>query len=106
MKLNPVKYKWKADNSYGDGFIAHELQEHYPSAVIGQKDGCDSEGNPDYQSISYSSLVGLTVSAIQQQQNKIIELEQKNIELEQKNIELEQQLQNILTRLTNLENSN
>jgi hypothetical protein len=111
MKLNPIKFKWKSDNSYGDGFIAHELQEHYPSAVIGEKDALDPEGNPDYQCVSYSNLVGLAISGIKQQQELIINLNQKNNELENnitslenENKLLKDQIQEILSRLTNLEN--
>jgi hypothetical protein len=38
MLLKPVKFKWKADDTAGESFIAHELQEHFPQAVSGKKD--------------------------------------------------------------------
>jgi hypothetical protein len=40
-KLRPVKYTWKSDNSQGEGFIAHELQDVLPCAVTGEKDATE-----------------------------------------------------------------
>ena len=42
------------------GFIAHELQEHYPFLVTGVKDG------PETQSVNYIGLIGLLTKEIQQ----------------------------------------
>ena len=70
-KLNPVKWKWKSDDSYGDGFIAHELQEHCPSVVYGEKDALTPDGKPDYQSVSYSNLIGMIVASIQELSNDL-----------------------------------
>ena len=36
--LKPVTYKWNADGSDGQGFIAHELQAVVPECVTGEKD--------------------------------------------------------------------
>jgi hypothetical protein len=66
--LKPVTYKWKADNSNGQGFIAHELAEVCPQAVTGQKDAVDANGNPQYQGIDVSFLVATLTAAIQEQQ--------------------------------------
>ena len=35
--LKPCTYKWKADGSDGEGFIAHELAEVVPQCVSGEK---------------------------------------------------------------------
>jgi hypothetical protein len=66
--LRPVAFTWKDDGSYGESFIAHELQELYPTAVNGTKDAVDSEGKPRYQGVDTSKLVALLTAAIQEQQ--------------------------------------
>ena len=66
--LKPVTYTWKADGVNGEGFIAHELAEVCPSAVAGEKDAVDAEGNPRYQGIDTSFLVATLTAAIQEQQ--------------------------------------
>jgi azurin len=72
-QLNPVTYKWKADGSDGQGFIAHELQEVVPECVSGEKDAVDAEGNPEYQGVDTSFLVATLTAAIQEQQAIITE---------------------------------
>ena len=64
--LKPCTYKWKIDGADGEGFIAHELAEVSPQAVIGEKDALDDEGNPAYQSIDTSFLVATLTAAIQE----------------------------------------
>jgi hypothetical protein len=67
-QLKPCTYKWNADGSDGEGFIAHELAEVCPDAVTGEKDAVDEEGNPKYQGIDTSFLVATLTAAIQEQQ--------------------------------------
>jgi hypothetical protein len=64
--LKPCTYKWNADGSNGEGFIAHELAEVVPYAVTGKKDAVDSDGNPKYQGIDTSFLVATLTAAIQE----------------------------------------
>jgi hypothetical protein len=64
--LKPCTYKWNADGSDGEGFIAHELAEVVPDAVVGEKDAVDAEGNPVYQGIDTSFLVATLTAAIQE----------------------------------------
>jgi hypothetical protein len=64
--LKPVTYKWNADDSNGEGFIAHELQEVCPDAVTGEKDAVDAEGNPQYQGVDTSFLVATLTAAIKE----------------------------------------
>ena len=72
--LKPVTYKWKADNSNGQGFIAHELAEVFPEAVSGEKDAMetyvDEDGNEQTrispQGIDTSFLVATLTAAIQE----------------------------------------
>ena len=73
--LKPVNYKWKADGSNGEGFIAHELAEVCPDAVTGTKDAVDEDGKPVYQGIDTSFLVATLVAAIQEQQTLITDLQ-------------------------------
>ena len=68
QQLKPVTYKWKADGSDGQGFIAHELQTVVPDAVVGEKDGLKEDGSPLYQNIDTSFLVATLTAAIQEQQ--------------------------------------
>jgi hypothetical protein len=72
--LKPVTYKWKADGSDGEGFIAHELQAVVPQCVTGEKDAVDAEGKPVHQGIDTSFLVATLTAAIQEQQAMINEL--------------------------------
>jgi hypothetical protein len=67
-QLKPVTYKWNADDSESQGFIAHELQEVVTECVTGEKDAVDAEGNPQYQGIDTSFLVATLTAAIQEQQ--------------------------------------
>jgi hypothetical protein len=64
--LKPCTYKWNSDGSNGEGFIAHELAEVVPDAVVGNKDGVDANGNPNYQGIDTSFLVATLTAAIQE----------------------------------------
>jgi len=66
--LKPCTYKWKVDGSDGQGFIAHELAEVVPDAVVGDKDAVDAEGKPVYQGIDTSFLVATLTAALQEQQ--------------------------------------
>jgi hypothetical protein len=86
-QLKPVTYTWKdTDNETGEGFIAHELQEVCPFAVIGEKDAVDAQGNPVYQSIDTSFLVATLTAAIQEQQTIINDLKARVTALEASNV--------------------
>ena len=66
-KLKPVQWIWKDCNGQtGEGFIAHEVQEVIPSAVNGEKDAVDADGNPKYQGMDASYLVATLTAAIQE----------------------------------------
>jgi hypothetical protein len=64
--LKPCTYKWNYDNSNGQGFIAHELQEFFPDAVVGQKDEVDANGKIKPQGVDTSFLVATLTAAIQE----------------------------------------
>ena len=104
--MQPVTYTFKSDGSWHDGFLAHELQELHPRAVIGSKDAMkdeeyevtpavlDEEGNvvteavmgtrsvPDYQGVDYSKLTPILTAALQEALNKIDALEARVAALE------------------------
>jgi hypothetical protein len=82
--LKPVTYKWKADGSDSQGFIAHELQTVVPDCVTGEKDAVDADGNPKYQGIDTSFLVATLTAAIQEQQAIIQTLTDRITALEAK----------------------
>lgn len=72
--LKPCTYTWKADGSAGEGFIAHELAEVVPDAVVGEKDAVNDDGSIKPQGIDTSFLVATLTSAIQEQQAMIDEM--------------------------------
>jgi hypothetical protein len=76
-KLKPVTYTWKASGTNGQGFIAHELQEHFPDAVSGEKDAVNEDGKPVHQGVDTSFLVATLTAAIQELTARVIALENK-----------------------------
>ena len=65
-QLKPVTYKWKADGSDGQGFIAHELQAVVPDCVTGEKDAVNEDGSIKAQGVDTSFLVATLTAAIQE----------------------------------------
>ena len=90
--LKPCTYKWKADGSDGEGFIAHELQEVVPDCVTGEKDAVetytDEDGveqtRPVYQGIDTSFLVATLTAALQEAHGLIKDLQARVDALEAK----------------------
>lgn len=80
--LKPCTYKWKADGSDGEGFIAHELAEVVPQCVTGEKDAVDAEGKPQYQGIDTSFLVATLTAALQEAHGLIKDLQTRVAALE------------------------
>jgi hypothetical protein len=64
-QLQVKQFNLIGHNQTVDGFLAHEVQDVVPQAVIGSKDEVDSNGNPVYQSIDHSKLVPLLTAALQ-----------------------------------------
>jgi len=82
--LKPCTFTYKTDGIDGQGFIAHELQEVFPDAVVGEKDAVDAEGKPVYQGVDTSFLVATLTAAIQEQQALIQDLTTRLAALEAK----------------------
>lgn len=70
MKMNPVSYNRINDSSRKTelGFIAEEIEKYLPEIV---------NGSNETKGISYTKIVPVLVSALQEQQKKIEELESK-----------------------------
>jgi len=82
-QLNPVHFKWKDMPSVEtDGFLAHEVQTVVPSAITGEKDAVDKDGNIEPQQIDTAKLTPLLTSALQEAIKKIETLETKVAALE------------------------
>jgi len=80
--LKPVTYKWNEDNSDGEGFLAHELQDVIPQAVVGEKDAVNDDASIKPQGVDYSKIVVHLVAAIQEQQAMITALTNRITALE------------------------
>jgi hypothetical protein len=66
-QLKPSTFEFKEEaGTRVQGFIAHELQEVVPLAVIGEKDAVDANGNPIYQGVDAAKLVPLLTAALQE----------------------------------------
>ena len=70
--LRPVSYVHKDTEKPSIGFIAHEVQEHFPELVTGEKDGDDT------QTLNYIGLIGVLVKEIQDLKARVNELEKSN----------------------------
>jgi len=82
-QLNPVHFKWKDQPSVEtDGFLAHEVQSIVPSAITGEKDALNENGNIEPQQIDISKLTPLLTAALQEAITKIETLETKVAALE------------------------
>jgi hypothetical protein len=76
-QLRPVKYQFKDPNNdtFYDGFLAHEVQPVAPYAISGEKDAVGENGLPMYQQIDTSWLVGLLAAGIKDLDKRLTELE-------------------------------
>ena len=64
-KLRPVTYYQTKLKKNAIGFIAHELQEHYPELVEGEKDG------DKMQSVNYTGILAILINEIKQLKQNI-----------------------------------
>ena len=81
--LRPVTYTNTRHGSQDVGFIAHEIQEHYPFLVNGQKDG------EQMQSLNYIGLIGILTKEIKDLKRRLAETESKvtSVETDVRSIE-------------------
>lgn len=65
--LNPLRFNYiDYPGITVDGFLAHEVQPIVPTAISGEKDGLDEDGNPEYQTIDHTRLIPVLTKALQE----------------------------------------
>jgi hypothetical protein len=74
-QVRPVSYRWHVDDSYGEGFLADELQKVMPLAVVGAPDAVNADGTLRPQSVDFSKLIPLLVAGLQELTARVAELE-------------------------------
>jgi hypothetical protein len=84
MSLKPVTYNWIEHKTFGEGFIAHEVQSVIPMAVSGEKNALDKDGKILPQGIDLSRIVVHLVSGMQEQQQLIAALQTQVQQLQQR----------------------
>ena len=73
-KIKLYNFNFK-DNSFKEfGFIAHQIQEHWPGAASGKKDGVKENGDPDYQILDSLSIIPLLLASVKELDNRINKL--------------------------------
>lgn len=72
--LEIYEYNISSSLSKEIGVIAHELQEKIPYLVNGNKDETYANGNPKFQTVSYSKMVPILLAAIQELREEVNEL--------------------------------
>jgi hypothetical protein len=89
LKLNPVTYRYKSfispNNRIRMGLIAQEVENIIPEVVITEDVDLDENGNKivskgDYKAMNYTELIPVLIKSIQEQNNRIDQLE-REIEL-------------------------
>jgi Concanavalin A-like lectin/glucanases superfamily/Repeat of unknown function (DUF5907)/Chaperone of endosialidase len=63
--LRPIAHRWNADDSPGEGFLAHELMVPCPLAVTGLPDEVNDDGSIKPQQVDHSKLVPLLTAGLQ-----------------------------------------
>jgi len=76
--LRPIKYYNTQSKKIEFGFLAHEVQEHYPSIVEGEKDG------EHLQTLNYSAIIPILTAQIQDLQKTVKQLSTEVDTLKQK----------------------
>ena len=60
------RFRMIATDTYEEGFIAQELQEVCPNAVMGNETDVDENGNPEYMGVGKDMLVPLLMKGLQE----------------------------------------
>lgn len=77
-QLKPSRFNFiEEPGKIVDGFIAHEVQDIVPEAIVGEKDEVDEDGGIIPQGIDQAKLVPLLVAAMQELEARVKELENK-----------------------------
>jgi len=76
--IQPCSFDIIGSDTTQYGFVAHELQNVWPDAVIGEKDAVDEDGNPIYQQVAQTKLIPIMAQAIKELIEKVEALEAAN----------------------------
>ena len=76
-QMNLVNFAWRETGEREDGFIAHELQALVPSAVRGDKDAVNEDGEAQHQGVDPLKLIPVLTKALQEALERIEILESK-----------------------------
>ena len=90
-KMNPVSFKWiaKPEGDYEFGFIAQEMVEVMPEAVVGSEDEMTAADGPDgevkqvYMQMDYGRITPIIVAALQEANKEIAALKARIQALEE-----------------------
>jgi hypothetical protein len=80
MKLRPVAFEYAeykdctSDGRQHVGFLAHEMQEVLPCAVVGDKDALTKDGEVQAQGVNIWDLVAVLTRAVQELSDKLNEI--------------------------------
>jgi len=69
--LRPITYFNKKTEKQDIGLLAHELQEHFPCLVFGEKD------DEEFQTVNYTGLIPILIKEIQELKKEIKLLKEK-----------------------------
>jgi hypothetical protein len=94
--IRPVHYILKDSQIPHMGFIAHEVQEHFPTMVSGEKDG------EIMQTVNYSELIPVLVKEIQESKAREKEKNQEAIARDQEIAELKSSIQSLQQEFTRM----
>jgi len=74
-RLRPVTYRMKADDTLlHHGFIAQDMQEHFPTSNI---DSLLTEAEDGYYGVGYTSLISILTKSIQELSKELNDLKQQ-----------------------------
>jgi hypothetical protein len=97
LNLNPVTYNFISDGKLSAGFIAHEVQQHLPTVVDGEKDAVNEDGRPKVQGIKYNNMIPYLVDSIKELNSMIVSLQGELISTKSEVELLKEQIASILT---------
>ena len=95
--IRPVHYILKDSQMHQMGFIAHEIQEHFPTIVSGEKDG------EQMQSVNYSQLIPVLVKEIQEAKSREKKKDKEIDDLKTGMSSLHQEVTRMYQHMRNLE---
>jgi len=89
MQIKPRLFEFKESDIVQLGFIADELQQVVPTAVTGEPNEVDDDGDPKYQMVDYARVTPILAAAIQ---SVIRKTEEENSRLTDQITQLQEQI--------------